>query len=58
MAKSSDWLERWQEVADSGDPDALIIVAWEYVKGEMVEKDVDRAFALFRAAEKLKPALA
>jgi hypothetical protein len=34
------------------------VVAWEYAKGEIVQKDIDRAIALFRNAEKSRPVLA
>ena len=54
MAPSDNSLARWKELADAGDPDAQIIVAWEYAKGKLVAKDFDRAVALFRAAEPAK----
>lgn len=58
MTNSADWLKGWRQLADSGDPDALIVVAWEYVKGDLLEKDFDRAVTLFREAEKTRPELA
>jgi|SRR6185437_14773109 len=58
MAKSKDWFKQWQELADSGDPDAQIVMAWEHVKGKLVDRDFDRAVILFRAAAARKPALA
>jgi TPR repeat protein len=58
VATGGEWLARWKELADSGDPDAQIVVAWEYVKGKLIPKDFDRAVALFKAAERSKGRLA
>src|SRR5258708_2558455 len=58
MARSQDWLRRWSQLADAGDPDAQIVLGWEHATGKIVEKDFDRATALFRAAELQKPAVA
>jgi TPR repeat protein len=58
MALSEQCLTRWKQLADSGDPDAQIVMAWEYIKGEAVPKDFGRAVALFRAAEPSRGRLA
>jgi len=58
MAASKNPLAGWQKLAEAGDPDAQIIVAWEYAKGKLVAKDLSRAVALFRAAEPAKGRLA
>ncbi|HEX5315130.1 MAG TPA: hypothetical protein VFX22_00655, partial [Candidatus Kapabacteria bacterium] len=58
MPRSEEYLQQWKELADSGDADAQIVMAWEYIKGRRVPKDLDRAVALFRAAEPTKGRLA
>jgi TPR repeat protein len=58
MARSEDQLSGWRRLADSGNPDAQIVMAWEYAKGKLVPKDFDRAIALFRAAEPARGRLA
>lgn len=58
MALSEECLTRWKQQADGGDPDAQIRMAWEYVRGKAVPKDVGRAVALFRAAEPSRGRLA
>jgi hypothetical protein len=46
MALSEECLTRWIQLADSGDPDAQVVMAWEYVEGEAVPKDLGRAVGL------------
>lgn len=58
MARSEDRLAGWKQLAENGDPDAQIVMAWEYAKGKLVPKDFDRAVALFRAAEPARGRLA
>lgn len=58
MSRSEELLAPWRELAARGDPDAQIVLAWEYAKGKLVAKDLDRAIALFRAAEPAKGRLA
>jgi hypothetical protein len=58
MARSQKALSQWQQLADCGDPDAQIVMAWNYANGKIVAKDFDRAVALFRAAEPAKGPLA
>lgn len=52
------WLNEWQDRADKGDPDAQISLAWEYAAGDRIEKNFEKAEALFRRAEMKKPELA
>ncbi|SRR6266540_5608757 len=58
MRRSRDRLNEYQQRADAGDPDAQISLAWEYVSGEHVEKDLEKAVALLRTAESGSPRLA
>lgn len=47
-----------QDRADGGDPNAQIALAWEYFKGNLVERSFPRAVDLFRSAESKEPRLA
>lgn len=58
MSRSEESLAQWKQLAADGDPDAQIVMAWEYIKGKRVPKDLDHAIALFRAAEPAKGRLA
>jgi len=58
MAPSESWLARWRQLAANGNPDAQIVMAWEFVRGEVVPKDFDQAVKLFRAAEVSKGSFA
>ena len=58
MANGKEWLEDIQERAAEGDPNAQIALAWEHVKGSVVERSFPRAVELFRRAEFKEPRLA
>jgi TPR repeat protein len=58
MSWSQDSLKACQRLAENGDPDAQMALAWQYYKGEILEKNFDKAIALFRQAELKKPSLA
>jgi TPR repeat protein len=58
MGKSVEWLNETKQRAELGDRNAQIALAWEYIKGELVEKDVTNAISLFRKAELHKPEIA
>jgi TPR repeat protein len=58
MSQAADRLEGYRRLSESGDPDAQIALAWEYVKGELVDKNMDAAVRLFREAEQKKPSIA
>jgi len=52
------WLKETERRAGLGDADAQIALAWQHIKGELVEKDIAHAISLFREAELQKPKIA
>jgi TPR repeat protein len=54
----AEWLKDTQRRAAFGNADAQIALAWEHIKGRLVEKNVARAISLFREAESQKPRIA
>ena len=51
-------LEEYRRRAKRGEPNAQLELAWEYMKGEALPKDIDAAFALLRELEVAAPRLA
>jgi uncharacterized protein len=51
-------LEEWRRRASLGEPRALLALAWEYFRGDVVPKDIDAAIALLRQLELKAPELA
>lgn len=50
--------DEYRRRAAQGDPNAQLALAWEYMKGDALPKNVDTAFAILRELEVTAPKLA